>query len=65
MSDNVFKKSSFKKNISKIFSIFKKNVSKDNNDKGKNIIKVGITFWFYKSLFDNWMTEDKYSKNFS
>jgi len=44
MSDNVFKKSSFKKNISKIFSIFKKNVSKDNNDKGKNIIKVGITF---------------------
>jgi len=54
MSGNVFKKSSFKKNV-----------SKDNNNKGKNIIKVGITFWFYKSLFDNWMTEDKYSKNFS
>ncbi len=35
MSDNVFKKSSFMKNISKIFS-------KDNNDKGKNIIKFEI-----------------------
>jgi len=39
MSDNISKKSFFKKNIFKVFSIFKKNVSKDKNDKDKSKIK--------------------------
>ncbi len=38
MSDNISKKSFFKKAIFKVFSI-KKNVSKDKNDKGKGKIK--------------------------
>ncbi len=42
MSENIFKKSSFKKNVSKLFSIFKKNVSNDNNDKGKSVIKNDV-----------------------
>ncbi len=42
MSENIFKKS-FKKNVSKLFSIFKRNISNDNNnDKGKSIIKDGV-----------------------
>jgi len=42
MSDNISNKSSFKKSVSKVFSIFKKNVSKDNNDKGKGVIRDEI-----------------------
>ena len=44
MSDNISKKFSFMKNVSKVFSIFKKNGSKDNS-KGKSIIKDVNIIW--------------------
>jgi len=52
MSDNISKKSFFKKDIFKIFSI-KKNVSKDKNDKDKSKIKdeVGKNDVSVNSLF--------------
>ena len=42
MSENISKKSSFKKNVFKLFSIFKRNISNDNNDKGKSVIEDGV-----------------------
>ncbi len=52
MSDNISKKSFFKKDIFKVFSI-KKNVSKDKNDKDKSKIKdeVGKNDVLVNSLF--------------
>ncbi len=58
MSENISKKS-FKKNISKLFSIFKRNISNDNNDKDKSVIKDGVgkhgilIYLLTTSLFEN------------
>ena len=57
----IFRLSKFRFN----FVTISDDIFKDNSDKSKSVIKDKVGRNDILILFNNWMTENKYSKNFS